>query len=108
MFRRRPHRLSARFNELSELVQRERIESANRFAAIEGRLAALGDELSELSETRDRHRDDLTQIGHALAVHQRALDQTVAGLGGVYNKTQPDAPKSGAEIALPRSEAASR
>ena len=103
MFRRRPQSLSARIGELTELLQRERIESANRFAAIEGRLAALEDELPEIDEARSRHRDDLTQVGQALAAHRRVLDQAVADYS-----MQPEAPNTSAEIAPARSAAAPR
>jgi hypothetical protein len=103
MFRRRPRSLAARISELTELLQRERIESANRFAAIEGRLAALED---EHVEERSRHRDDLAQIGHALVAHERVLEQTVAGLDGY--RMQPGAPNTSAEMAPARSAAAPR
>jgi hypothetical protein len=81
---RRPNRrkLAARISQLTEELQRERIESANRLAVIESRLAALEDEQLELSEARSRHRDELAQIGRALAAHHAALERTVAGLAG--------------------------
>jgi len=100
MLRRRPTSVAARISELTELLQRERIESANRLASIEARLSALED---EQFEERSRHRDDLTQLGQALAAHQRVLDQTVADYS-----MQPEAPNTSAEIAAARSAAAPR
>jgi len=70
----RPQNLGTRVSELTEQLQRERIESANRFAALEARLSALEDELLELGDARSEHRDELAQIARALSSHHAAID----------------------------------
>jgi septal ring factor EnvC (AmiA/AmiB activator) len=70
----RPKKLVARINELTEQLQRERIESANRFAALEARLSALEDELLQLGDVRSEHREELAQIARALSSHHAVID----------------------------------
>ena len=77
----RSKKLVARISELTEELQRERIESANRFAAVEARLSALEDEQLETADVQSQHRDELAQIGRALAAHRSAIDLTVESLG---------------------------
>jgi hypothetical protein len=76
---RRSRKLAARIGELTEELQRERIESANRLGALEARISALEDEQLQVTEARTQHRDELRQIAQALAAHQSAIDLTVAG-----------------------------
>lgn len=77
--RRRSRKLAERINELTEELRRERIDSANRLAALEARLTALEDEQLQVGEARTRHREELQQIRQALAAHHTAIDLTVAG-----------------------------
>ena len=72
--RRSAKKLAARINELTEELQRERIESANRFGSLEARLSALEDEQLQIGEVRSQHRDELAQIRRALASHHSAID----------------------------------
>jgi chromosome segregation ATPase len=77
--RSRPKNLAARISELTEELQREKIESANRFSVLEARLSALEDERLQVAEARAQHRDELRQIAQALAAHHSAIDLAVAG-----------------------------
>jgi len=77
--RARQKKLAARISELTEELQREKIESANRLSALEARLSALEDERLQVAEARTQHRDELRQIAQALATHHSAIDLTVAG-----------------------------
>jgi septal ring factor EnvC (AmiA/AmiB activator) len=69
--------LAARISELTEELQRERIESANRLGALEARISALEDEQQQVTEAREQHRDELKQIAQALAMHDSALDSVL-------------------------------
>ena len=75
----RPRKLAERISELNEQLQGERIESANRFAELDARVAALEDEQLQVADARTRHREELRQIRHAVAAHHTAIDLTVAG-----------------------------
>lgn len=75
----RPRKLADRIRELTEELQRERIETANRFADLEARVNAVEDAQLQVGEARTRHREELRQIREALAAHHTAIDLTVAG-----------------------------